>query len=111
MKTPSFWPWFLANEKKLRKIHTLPENEGNQLLYWFYQHLRSYNPKIGFQLVIPTNSKGKPTLSFSACDDDEVRQLIYDLIEAAPNIPNWIISTTIITLSKEDWEYFGNEFN
>lgn len=110
MKTNLFWSWFLANEKKLRTIHTLPESEGNQLLYWFYQHLRYYSPKIGFQLIIPTSSKKLSTLSFSTCGDYEVRQLILNLIEAAPRTPNWIISATISTLSEEDSEYFENEF-
>ncbi len=110
MKTPPFWHWFLANEKKLRTIHTIPESEGNQLLYWFYQHLRYYSPKIGFQLIIPTSSKKLSTLSLSTCGDYEVRQLILNLIEAAPKTPNWIISATISTLSEEDSEYFENEF-
>lgn len=89
----------------------MPESEGNQLLYWFYQHLRYYSPKIGFQLIIPTSSKKLSTLSFSTCGDSEVRQLILSLIEAAPKFPNWIISATISTLSEEDSEYFENEFH
>src|SRR5690554_4856318 len=111
MNTPPFWNWFQANEKKLRTIHTLPESEGNQLLYWFYQHLRYYSPKIGFQLIISTSSKKLSTLSFSSCGDYEVRQLILNLIEAAPKFPNWIISATISTLSEEESEYLENEFN
>lgn len=110
MNTQIFWHWFCRNEKKLRTIHILSENEGNQLLYWFHQHLRYYSSKIGFQLIISTSSKKLSTLSFSSCGDYEVRQLILNLIEAAPKFPNWIISATISTLSEEDSEYFENEF-
>ena len=39
-----------------------------------------------------------------------MRQLILNLIEAAPKFPNWIISATISTLSEEESEYFENEF-
>ena len=39
-----------------------------------------------------------------------MRQLILNLIEAAPKTPNWIISATISTLSEEESEYFENEF-
>ena len=111
MNTNIFWLWFRTNEKKLRSIHTLPESEGEQLLYWFYQHLRYYNSKIGFQIVIATSQKKQPTLSFSTWGDYKVRQLILNLIESAPKISNWIISTTIETLSDEDSEYLENEFN
>ncbi len=110
MNTQPFWSWFQANEKKLRTIHTLSESEGNQLLYWFHQHLRYYSPKIGFQLIISTSSKKLSTLSFSTCGDYEVRQLILNLIEAAPKTHNWIITATISTLSEEESEYFENEF-
>ncbi|HLW31225.1 MAG TPA: hypothetical protein VKX40_03110 [Aequorivita sp.] len=110
MNTTPFWSWFQANEKKLRTIHTLPESEGNQLLYWFHQHLRYYSSKIGFQLIIATSSKKPSTLSFSTCGDYEVRQLILNLIESAPKFPNWIISAHISTLTDEEYEYFENEF-
>src|SRR5690554_5160830 len=111
MNTQIFWSWFTANEKKLRTIHTIPESEGNQLLYWFHQHLRYYSPKIGFQLIISTSSKKLSTLSFSSCGDYEAHQIILNLIQSAQKIPNWIISTTIETLSEDDSEYLENEIN
>lgn len=111
MNTQVFWHWFSSNEKKLRTIHIISESEGNQLLYWFHQHLRYYSPKIGFQLIISTRVKKPSTLSFSTCGDYEVRQLILNLIEVAPKFPNWIISTNIKTLSEEESEYLENEFN
>ncbi len=111
MKTNLFWSWFLANEKKLRSIHTLPESECNQLLFWFYQHLRCYSADIGFQILIKTSSKKRRTLTFSTSSDSEVHQIILNLIQSAPEIPNWIISTTIETLSEDDSEYLENEFN
>jgi hypothetical protein len=101
----------LQERKKLRTIHIISESEGNQLLYWFHQHLRYYSPKIGFQLIISTRVKKPSTFSFSTCGDYEVGQLILNLIEAAPKFPNWIISTNIKTLSEEESEYLENEFN
>ncbi len=111
MNTNLFWSWFLANEKKLRFIHKLPEIEGQQLLFWFYQHLRCYSADIGFEILITTSSKKRRTLTFSTGGDSEAHQIILNLIESAPKIPNWIISTTIETLSEDDSEYLENEFN
>ncbi len=105
-----FWSWFTANEKKLRTIHILSESEGNQLLYWFHQHLRYYSSKIGFQLIISTSSKKLSTLSFSTCGDYEVRQLILNLMEAAPKFPHWIISATLTSLADEDPDFFEKEY-
>ncbi|SDX33455.1 hypothetical protein [Aequorivita viscosa] len=111
MNTNLFWSWFLANEKKLRSIHTLPEIEGKQLLFWFYQYLRCYSADIGFQILIKTSSKKRRTLTFFTSGDSEAHQIISNLIQSAPKIPNWIISTTVETLSEDDSEYLENEFN
>lgn len=110
MNTPPFWSWFLTNEKKLRTIHTLPENEGNQLLYWFYQHLQYYNSNIGFQLIIPTTSKELPTLSFLTYGDFEDRQPILTLIESAPKLKGWVIKASLSSLEDQYSDYFQKEY-
>jgi|SRR5690554_3783573 len=110
MNTSFFWHWFTANEKRLRKIHNLPESEGNQLLYWFFQHLNYYSPKIGYRIIIPTQTRELPTLDFFSYGDPEVRMLIIQLIETAPEFPDWIIKASITSLAKEDPDYFEKEY-
>lgn len=109
MKTPSFWQWFTANEKKLRSLHNLSMCERAELLFWLSQHLKYYSPRIGHRLTIPKNGNEPPTLSFSICGDPEVRGLILDLMAEAPSYQDWIISASLNSLA-EDPDYFEKEY-
>lgn len=109
MKNP-FWSWFTANEKKLRAINRLPENDRHELLYWFSQHLHYYCPKIGHRVIIPHENQGLPTIAFSSSRDPEVRALILNLMETAPKFKDWIITASITSLSDQDPDYFESEY-
>src|SRR5690554_7731519 len=81
MKTPSFWLWFMANEKTLRGINHLNKRKRNKLIYWLSKHLEYYNPKIGFRLIVPYENQGTPSIAFSAGKNLEVRPHILHLAE------------------------------
>jgi|SRR5690554_829582 len=92
MKTPPFWRWFTANEKKLKQIHSLSKNEQEELLYWLTKHLEYHNPRIKPQLNISADNDGPATLSFSAYSNHEIRASILHLLETAPPYKDWIIN-------------------
>jgi len=94
MKTPPFWRWFTANEKKLKQIHSLSKSEQEELLYWLNKHLEYHNPRIKPRLHIPPDNQGPPTLSFSAYSDHEIRASILHLLETAPAYKDWIINAS-----------------
>ena len=109
MKT-LFWPWFLANEKKLRAINTLPESNRKELLYSFSEHLKYYNPNIGYRIIIPPQNRELPTLAFSTSRDPEVRALVLNLMETAPKLKDWIITASINSLADQNPDYFEKEY-
>ena len=110
MKTPSFWLWFMANEKTLKKLHSLSEKKREELMYWFSTHLDYFNPQIGYRLMIPPNSQELPTLAFTTNGDLEARKHILHLMETAPKTKDWIISATITSLAEEDPNYYEKEY-
>src|SRR5690554_5778491 len=106
MKTPSFWLWFMANEKTLRGINHLNKRKRSKLIYWLSKHLEYYNPKIGFRLIVPYENQGTPSIAFSAGKNLEVRPHILHLMETAPITKNWIISASLTSLADNDPDNF-----
>src|SRR5690554_4695236 len=113
MKTPSFWLWFIANEKALRGINHLNKRKRSKLIYWFSKHLGYYNPKIGFRLIVPLENQGTPSIAFSAGENIELRPDILHLMKTAPHTKKWIITASLTSLADNDPDYFekGNYIN
>jgi len=111
MNSTHFWSWFTANEKQLRSINTLSESKKFELLYWFSQHMKYYNPQIGYRLIIPPLEYQKPAhLSFASYGDPEIRAIVLNLMEIAPKSKDWTISATLTSLANEDPDYFEKEY-
>src|SRR5690554_2462089 len=105
-----FWSWFTANEKTLRKVHSLSDHEREELLYWFSQHLKYYSTTIGHRLIIPFEVGEPARLSFATYGRPKGRVMVLKLMEAAPKLPYWIISASIPSMSDQDPDYFEKEY-
>jgi len=110
MKTPPFWRWFSANEKRLRAINTISEREKSEIQHWLSVHLKYYCSKIGHRLTIPSNPDNPARFDFSFSNEPHVRARILKLLETAPDLPNWHFSAKINALIEEYPDYYEEEY-
>lgn len=84
--------------------------EKSDLLYAFVHHLQYYNPKIGYRLILASESEGIPTLAFSSRRDPDLRPVIIHLMETAPKLKDWIITASKTSLAEQYPDYFDKEY-
>ena len=79
----SFWKWFKANEKRLRKFEADPDKYLNELL----EQAKKMKPGLAIELEPPQN--GIIHMTVSADGNEDLFELVQQVIGKAPAIKGW----------------------
>ena len=79
----SFWKWFKANEKRLRKFEADPNKYLNELL----EQAKKMKPGLAIELEPPQN--GIIHMTVSADGNEDLFELVQQVVGKAPAIKGW----------------------
>jgi hypothetical protein len=84
----SFWNWFQKNEIEIFKALLIFENYDNTLDQ-FKSRVENISNKIGFIIKAADKSKTKFKIIFTAHGNPKLFNLVNQITEQAPALPNW----------------------